>query len=245
MTATFFGLTQRRTFMQKSEIRILEMSVRVRQYILSRTAAFPDSSRGHELYVTVDTSIKNMERLAATQAMHGHAVREKTAQKKIADAALRTLMEAIFRTARSMSKLFPGIEEKFRLPSNKDGQTWLAFGRAFSTEAEPLADEFVGRGMSPDFIDDLKARIHAVEQSLDGRAQKSAERVASTAGVAEAVEQGVEAVRELSAIVRNIYANNEAELAAWESASHVERAPRRADDDEEEEPPPPPPPAQG
>jgi hypothetical protein len=58
-------------------------------------------------------------------------------------------------------------------------------------------------------------------------------------------EQGLEAVHELDAIVRNVYADNAAELAAWESASHVERAPRRADDDEEEEPPAPPPPAQG
>ncbi len=41
--------------------------------------------------------------------------------------------------------------------------------------------------------------------------------------------------------MRNIYADNEAELAAWESASHVERAPRRAEEEEEEETAPPPP----
>lgn len=228
--------------MQKSEIRILEMLVRVRQFILSRIAAFPANSRGNELYVAVDASIKSMERLGATQAMHGHAAREKTAQKRVADNALRTLMEAISRTARSMSQRFPGVEEKFRLPSKKDGQTWLAFGRGFATEAAPLADEFVSRGMAPDLIDDLKARILAVEQSLDGRAQRSAERIASTASLAEAAEQGLEAVRELDAIVRNVFADNEAELAAWESASHVERAPRRAG---EEEPPEQPPPAEG
>ena len=230
--------------MQKSEIRILEMLVHVRQFILSRVAAFPANSPGHELYLIVDTSIKSMERLATTQAVHAHGAREKTAQKKVALDALRTLMDVISRTARSMSRRFPGVEEKFRLPSKKGGQTWLAFGRGFATEAEPLSEEFVSRGMAPDFIDDLKARIHAVKQSLDGRAQESAERVASTAGVAEAAEQGLEAVRELDPIVRNVYAGNEGELAAWESASHVERAPHRADDDEEE-PPPPPPPAQG
>jgi hypothetical protein len=220
--------------MQKSEIRILEMLMRVRQFILSRITAFPANSPGHDLYVAVDTSIKSMERLAAAQAMHSHAVKEKTAQKKVADEALRALMEAIFRTARSMSRRFPGIEEKFRLPSRKDGQTWLAFARGFVTEAEPLAEEFVGRGMPPDFIDDLKARILAVEQALNARAQKEAEQVAATAGVGEAAEQGLAAVRELDPIVRNIYVGNDAEIAAWESASHVERAPRRA---EEEEPP--------
>ena len=230
--------------MHKGEIRIMEMLVRVRQFMLSRIAAFPAGSPGHDLYVVVDASIKSMERLSADQALHAHAGREKTAQKKIADDALRAIMEAMFRTARSMSKRSPGVEEKFRLPSRKDGQTWLAFARAFATEAEPLAEEFVSRGMPPDFIDDLKARILAVEQALDARAQKEAEQVAATAGIAEAAEQGLEAVREFSIIVRNVYAGSEAELAAWESASHVERSPQRAEE-EEEAPPTQPQPAQG
>ena len=230
--------------MKKGEIRILQMLVQVRQYILSRIAAFPAGSRGHELHVAVDTSIKNIERLSAAQAMHAHAAREKTAQKKVAHEALRALLEAISRTARSMSREMPGMKEKFRLPSRKDGQMWLATARDFVVAAEPLADEFVRRGMAPDFVDDLKARIFAVGQAVDGRAQQSAERVASTANVGEAAEQGLNAVRDLDAIVRNVYADNPAELAAWESASHVERAPRRAEE-EEEAPPAPPAPAQG
>jgi hypothetical protein len=201
--------------MQKSEIRIREMLVRVRQFILSRIAAFPAGLPGHDAYVIVDASIKNMERLSAAQSTHGNTVREKTKQKKIADAALRDIMESISHTAGIMSRRFPGIEEKFRLPAKKDGQTWLACARSFATEAEPLAEEFVGRGISPDFIDDLKARILAVDEASDDRAEN-----------------------------KNVSAGWEAELAAWESASHVERAPQHADDDKEE-PPTEPPPAQG
>jgi len=230
--------------MKRTETRILEMLIRVRQYILSRIAAFPAGLRGHELHVTVDTSIKNIERYSAEQTMHTHAAREKTAQKRFAEEALRKLVEAISRTARSMSGSSPGVAEKFRLPSGKDGQTLLLTARAYATEAVPLNDELVSRGMPPDFVDDLKARILAVEQSMDGWAHHSAERVASTANLAEAVQQGLAAVRELAPIVRNIYKDTEAELAAWESASHVERAPQRAEE-EEEAPPTQPQPAQG
>jgi hypothetical protein len=88
--------------------------------------------------------------------------------------------------------------------------------------------------MPPDFIDELKARTLAVAKSLEDREDESSDRIASTANVGEAAEEGLAAVRELDAIVRNTYPDNEAELAAWESASHVERAPRRA---EEEVPP--------
>jgi hypothetical protein len=38
---------------------------------------------------------------------------------------------------------------------------------------------------------------------------------------AAAIQQGLADVRELDAIVRNTFAGNEGELAAWESASHV------------------------
>lgn len=215
--------------MKKSETRILEMLLRVRQFTLSRIAAFPVGSRGRELHDAVNTFIENMERHAATQSLHAHAIRETTVQKRSALNALRKVLEAISRTARSMSRSTPGLAEKFRLPPKQDVQTWLATARAFVTEAEPLAEEFVRRSMPPDFIDDLKARILAVEQSQDGQAQRSAERVASTASVGETAEQGLAAVRELDPIVRNTYVGNDAEIAAWESASHVERAPRRAE----------------
>ena len=99
--------------------------------------------------------------------------------------------------------------------------------------------------MAPDFVDDLKARILAVEQAADGQAEAWGLRVEATANLAEAARQGFEAVRELDAIVRNIYRDNEAELAAWESASHVDRAPRRAEEEVEEAPPAPPAPAHG
>ncbi|MFL6332575.1 MAG: hypothetical protein ACJ754_04440 [Pyrinomonadaceae bacterium] len=230
--------------MKKSEIRILEMLVRVRQWILARIAAFPAGLPGHDLYLTIDTSIKNMEKHSTEQAGHAHAAKEKTAQKNVDDDALRDLMEAVSRTARSMSRRMPGIEERFSLPSTKDGQTWRAAARDFAEAAEPIADEFVSRGMAPDFIDDLKTRALAIGQTVDGRELEASERITSTTNVGEAAEKGFVAVRELGAIVLNIYKDNPAELAAWESASHVERAPRRADDDEEEAPPAAPAPAQ-
>lgn len=228
--------------MKKSEGRIQDMCVRVRQHGLARAAAFPANTRGHELYAAVDTSIKNMEQHSSTQAMRAHGAREKTAQKRAAADALRALVEVVSRTARSMSRETPGMAEKFRLPSSKKTRTWLATARAFVTDAEPLADEFVRRGMAPDFVDDLKARILAVQQAVDGRAQQSEGRVTATAAVAAAAKLGLASVRELDAVVRNVFAGNDAELAAWESASHVEHAPQRAQ--REEEKPPTPPPAQ-
>jgi hypothetical protein len=231
--------------MKKSEIRILDMLRSVRLHGQPRAAAFPVNSRGHELYAAVNTSIGNIERFSADQAMHAHGFREKSAQKNVAEESLRDLMVSMNRTARSMSRSMPGMEEKFRLPSNRDGQTWLATAHAFATDAEPFADEFVRRGMAPEVIDDLKARILAVESAIDAQTRAEAGRVTATAALAEAVQEGLAAVRELDTTMRNTYAGNEAELAAWESASHVERAPRRSEEEEETPPAPVAPPPQG
>ena len=227
--------------MQKSETRALNMLRSVRLHGQPRAAAFPANSRGGELYASVNTSISNIEKYSGEQAEHERNFREASKRKDVAEDSLRDLMVSMNRTARSMSRTMPGAEEKFRLPPNRDGVMWLAAARAFVAEAEPLADEFVRRNTAPDFIDDLKARILAVVQADDNQEKAESARIGATANLAAAIQQGLADVREMDAIVRNTFAGNEAELAAWASASHVERAPRRAEEEEEEtsaQPPP-------
>lgn len=212
--------------MKNTESNTLEMLLRVRQFGLTHTASFPADTAGTELLTAVATAINDMQTHSATQAQHARAAKEKTTQKRAAADALRTAMAVITRTAQTMARSKPGLSDKFRQPSTARAQDLLATARAFATEAEPLKGEFIKRGMSPTFLEDLRSRIQAVEQSIDGRAQKSAGRVSATAGVAEAAENGRQAVRELDAVVRNIFADDASALAEWESASRVERAAR-------------------
>jgi len=214
--------------MKTTEAHTLEMLLRVRQFGLTHASRFPADSSGTELLATVDEAITNMEEHSARQAQHKRAARQHTRQKLAARRALSELMEAITRTALSMSRSTPGVQDKFRLPEDEREQSLLAIARSFATEAESLKDSFIKHGMAPTFHDDLKARIRAVEQLIDGRAQQSAAFVAATVGVAETTETGRRAVRHLDPVVRNIFASDPATLAEWESASHVERPPRRA-----------------
>ena len=105
-------------------------------------------------------------------------------------------------------------------------QAWLAAARSFATDAEPLKAEFVRRGLADTFLDDLNAAVAEVEQSIQNKAQTSGTRVAARAGIDDAIERGMNVVRELDAVVRNTFRNDPAALAAWPSAGHVERAPR-------------------
>ena len=215
--------------MKSSEANTLEMLISVRQFGLTHAGRFTASTAGSELLAAVARAMEDMEAHSATQAQHARAAKEKTTQKNAARDALREEMEAIARTARAMARKTPGVEDKFRLPSNKRAQDWLAAARAFATEAEALQEEFVKHGMAPAFVEGFKARIQAVEQTIESRAQKSAARISATVGVAEAAERGRQAVRALDAVVRNLFGDDKPLIAEWESVSHVERAARRTD----------------
>ena len=53
------------------------------------------------------------------------------------------------------------------------------------------------------------------------------EGVESTAAIGRLIKAGMKEVNYLDAIVRNKYARNADKLRAWDSASHIERAPVR------------------
>ena len=49
------------------------------------------------------------------------------------------------------------------------------------------------------------------------------QRVAATAQIGESIRRGMIALRILDAVMQNLYAAFPGKLAAWQSASHVER----------------------
>jgi hypothetical protein len=67
----------------------------------------------------------------------------------------------------------------------------------------------------------------AFEATFASTASATAEHVSATAETASKLRQMNVAVRTLDGIVKNKYANNPGKLAAWISASHVEKAPKK------------------
>ena len=80
--------------------------------------------------------------------------------------------------------------------------------------------------MPAHFLDALHAAIAAWEEAISGRARPRDAPVATTASLDATVDRGIKAVQRLHAIVRNTLRDDPAALAAWESASHVDRRAR-------------------
>ena len=91
---------------------------------------------------------------------------------------------------------------------------------------------------SPPLKDDLAA-IRSADDDMESDDQGG---VASTAAVGRLIRAGMAEVTQLDAIMNNKYARNPDKLCAWDSASHIKRAPKREKKKDNGGTPPPTPP---
>jgi hypothetical protein len=200
------------------------MLVRIKQFGIDNAADFTGiaTTKFAEIGSKVD---QTQEKSAGQQAGFGLTAQ----QFEVKDTAredLRDEMSAIARTARSMEYSFDGISDQFRFQRNLSDETKLARARAFAIAAAPRQADFIAYGLPATFIADLTAAADAFEATFGSGASATAEQVAATAESAAFIREGMIAKRVLEGIVRNRYAGDPGKLAAWISASHVEKAPK-------------------
>jgi len=152
-----------------------------------------------------------------------------TAKEVLFD-SLRLDLQSIARTARAIDAGEPSFADRFRNPASPTQQTLLTAADAFARElADPaIVAKFVAYELPADFVADLADDIAAI-RSADADMQSDDQTgVASTAAVGRLIREGMAEVMQLDAIMNNKYARNPDRMRAWDSASHVDRAPRRA-----------------
>lgn len=213
--------------MDTLDTKRLEMFIRVHENGAQFAAALPEGSYGAGLFAQLGEIIEGLRSHAYEQSKGRSSVRESVGSKAAARDELFTRMEAISHTARVMAFTTPGLEEKFRMPRSITDQALLTLARTFGNDAFPLKAEFIKRGLHADFIAELDEAAVAFDAAINRKAQGRGKHVAATAAIDELVERGLRTVREMGALVRNTYAEDPPTLAAWESASHVERPTRR------------------
>jgi hypothetical protein len=223
--------------MNDTALRYLNMGRRVTDFAGSKASSFPANSRASQLITSITAAVTALETQSAKQDAADLDGRQATDEKDAARDALVNLLRPINQTARGMEKLFPGIGVRFKMPRGSD-QNVINRARAFIEEATPIATEFANRGLPANFLTTLAPAITQMVTTIDRQNTALGAQTAATAALEAAQQQLIDAVREFSPIVRNIFHDDPASIAAWESASHVEKAPKK----KKTAPPPPPPP---
>jgi len=210
------------------ERRNYEKFVRVRDFGQAHQADFTPTSLGTQSFTAVGAVVVEIDGLAADETSARGDARQGTASRAQARATLRQALEDIRDTARVLATDIPGLDDKFRLPRSNNDQELLHTGRAFLADATPLKAQFIAHEMPEDFLEDLQALVSAMETAISNQSSGVSNHVAASAAMDDAFSRGIDLTRKLDPIVRNKYADNPAVLAEWTSASHTERAPRRA-----------------
>jgi hypothetical protein len=213
--------------MNDKDVRSADMVLRVRDFGSEEATAFPPLTLGGQLFATVNAAAIELASHISKQISGVNAAKEGTSTKAGAREALHAAMDRIRRTARAMSQSIPGVDKKFRFAVNLTDQVLLGTAQAFVTAATPLRTEFISYAMPADFIEDLQALITDFERALSAQNVGKEHKVSARAAIEEVLARALAAVRQLDAIVRNVFHDQPAKLAAWESARHIERAPKK------------------
>jgi hypothetical protein len=123
------------------------------------------------------------------------------------------------------------VKGKFPRPKGSpNDQTLVSVARSFATDAAPIKALFIEYDMPADFIERLNAGVDAFEQSIDQQNTGAGASRASRAAIEEILDRGEQELERFDTAVRNKYGDDRATLAAWESASRLERGPRKSKD---------------
>jgi hypothetical protein len=152
-----------------------------------------------------------------------------TVTRASAREALREAIEAIVRTARVIGETKPGFDEQFRMPRGGNDQQLLDLARGIAAivASGSVQAEFISHAMPADFVEELNEDIDALQEAITGQSGSVAGRKSAGVSIDETDARGMRTARQMDVVVKNFFRNNAAVLSEWETARHVERAPRR------------------
>jgi hypothetical protein len=199
----------------------------VRDFGESHTSSFPIGSLATQKFQAIAAVIEEVEAHGMAQSGGKGAAQAGTSAKRAAREDLREKMVAMRETALAMEEITPGVSVNFRVPRTNGDQALISAARAFVEAATPLKNEFLQRELPATFLEDLAAAVTRFENALNEKNTNTEKRIAATAAISSSLERGMRLVRELDPIIRNKFRGDAAALAAWASASHVARPPKR------------------
>lgn len=221
--------------MEERETRYYEMFGRVVSFGIENAADFDPASAtaGH-----FGVLASKHDKLTVARSNQQHASAE--ARQALID-ALRHDISDIARTARALAQLDAGFEKLFPAPAGTSPSAVLTVADIMianllpqtgdspadiATKAARVA-QFVANEHPASFATQLAANRARIETVASEENIKNEEGVQSTEDIHTLIHQAMIKVNFIDAAVRVKYRLNAGKLAAWESASHIEKAPRK------------------
>jgi hypothetical protein len=214
--------------MENSSVRVLDTLKRVNTFGAAHTADFPAGSIGAAQFSKIAAAVTQTSNLGSTQVSGKNTAHSAAMDKAAARVSLRADLSAINHAAHSLALMgTAGLDGKFQMPRGSGDQPLLNAARAFATDAAAFSAQFIQLGLPAAFITTLNADITALEAANTTKTGGVETKAGATGGIAQTIHDATTALHILDTIVKNTYVNNPTALAAWITASHVERPPQK------------------
>ena len=191
---------------------------------LANAADFPPASLGGQQFAIIHTFVTSAAALGAGQVSGEEQTHSAVLGKAAARLHLHDDLIGITNAAQSLVLLGnTAIGGKFLMPHSNGDQALLNSARAFAADAVAFSAALISVGLPADFITHLNADITAFESLITAKGTAVTGQAGATGGLEDAAHKAVIALHVLKTIVPNTYKNNPTKLAAWATASHVEK----------------------
>ena len=154
---------------------------------------------------------------------------------------VREDLVAIADTAETIARKEPGFDASFQLGTNTQRNT-LADAKTFlkNLEDNAVVAKFIAYAMASNFVQDLIDDLAAIDGKKDEQLEDKQDSSGETARTRALILEGRGLIKSLHTSVTNHFRRDPEILAKWQTASHIERSPRRRDDTDTDTPPTPP-----
>lgn len=120
------------------------------QFGKENAADFPAGTVGGNLFAEIAECITLLNQHGANQSSAMSSSKQNFGNKDTARENVREELTDMARMARSMAYEIEGLDDKFRVPINRNDRQLLTVARAFLTDAEPYKAKFIEYGLPSD-----------------------------------------------------------------------------------------------
>jgi hypothetical protein len=209
--------------MNDRERREYEMFLRALLFLTANSGDFASIPAVAEAIAILQSETATLAELGADKVSATSGAKDATIHKGDLRDALLDAIQDIADMWKPMAKNHDNAENKFRIIYGSD-QLLIDTAGSFIEDATAIKADFIARGMSPDFINDLTAKRDAFAEVVNESSVARMERVGINAALREPIKKCRAAVQDVDPIVKMVYRTNAAKRAEWLTASHVERA---------------------
>ena len=191
---------------------------------IANAADFLPASMGGQQFALIHAAVPQTATLGAAQVSGADAAHSSVMSKVAGRFHLHNDLLGITTAVHSLVLLgTPGLDGKFLMPRSGGDQALLNSARAFQTDAAAFSAQLISLGLDANFITNLGTDIANLEDAIKSKGAGTGAQAGATGGLESTAHQAAIALHVLKTIVPNIYKNNPAKLAAWATASHVEK----------------------